>query len=271
MSNKPMLNLGCGTIILPGPQPDHHRLIPAGIYNYPFWVNVDRNQAEGVDKIVDLFSYPWDFEDNSFSGAIVPHLAEHIPHEIKPNTDLLHPLSGAELPSEKNAYTYTPENYEIAERAKIAQCRWDEIKNMQGGWFAFFSELWRILEPGSLVYVLSPYGWTAGAMGDPTHTRPIVEHTFYHSIAPDQNATFQYVRKMHYEYVGYQFTISQWFGHLMPEPTSGAEWDKLSRKQQLEIELRNEQKNAELQHALITQLNVVTDICATLRVVKDGN
>jgi predicted SAM-dependent methyltransferase len=41
--------------------------------------NVDKLDLTGVDETVDLSSYPWPWEDNSWSHIIAEHVFEHLP------------------------------------------------------------------------------------------------------------------------------------------------------------------------------------------------
>jgi predicted SAM-dependent methyltransferase len=41
---------------------------------------VDYVPGEGVDYVVDLFQYPWPFDDRSVREVVSSHLIEHIPH-----------------------------------------------------------------------------------------------------------------------------------------------------------------------------------------------
>lgn len=41
---------------------------------------VDIAPGEGVDFVVDLFQYPWPFEDRSVREVVCSHLIEHVPH-----------------------------------------------------------------------------------------------------------------------------------------------------------------------------------------------
>lgn len=221
MSQRKYLNLGCGRIILPCEKPLHHALVDTAIYNYPLWHNVDRNGSEGVDECVDVFTYPFPWADNSFDGALLSHLCEHIPHEI----DLV------------ARYTYKP--YELwTERDRV-------LSEVQDGWYAFFAELYRVLTDGAIVHILSPYGWSQGAITDPTHTRLLTEHTFTHSMQPDTHSPFQYeTGGINFEMVGSpQFGITEMFQHLVGKP-----------------EL--------LQLAFQTNINVAYDMYIKLRVVK---
>lgn len=223
---KPMLNLGCGRVILPAEKPAHYGLLPDGLTDYALWLNVDRNAAPGVDKVMDAFAYPWDFEDNSFDGALLSHLVEHIPHEIRTPSALLD--SGI----------------------------YERFHAMQDGWFAFFSELYRVLTPGAIVHILCPYGWSAGAAGDPTHTRYVTEVTFNHSMEPNPDAPFAYATGgLHFRMAAPpQFGISPLFQHLVPQAG--------------DTEHIAQHKTVELQRAVMTQMNVVNDLYVRLECVK---
>lgn len=186
MAGKPYLNLGCGRVILPGERPAHHGLVDEAIYAYPHWHNVDRNATPGVDEVADVFAYPFPFADNSFDGALLTHLVEHIPHDIRLHDDA--PLQAG--------YNLT--------------C-------LQDGWYAFFAELYRVLTPGAKVHILSPYAWSAGAVTDPTHTRLITEHTFTHSMRPEpEDNPFEYATGgIHFEMAQPpMWRITPLFAHL---------------------------------------------------------
>ena len=169
---KPFLNLGCGKTHFPSAKPDGHELVADALYSYPLWVNVDKVDGVGADKTFDLFTYPWPLEDNSFDGALLSHIVEHIPHEIKtsdidPLTRLVHPA--------------------ITQRVK-------QLAALQDGWYAFFSELYRVLTPGAIVHIVSPYGFSDGGITDPSHTRYLTMNTFTHSMTPEigDGSTFKY-------------------------------------------------------------------------------
>lgn len=220
---KPYLNLGCGRVILPCERPHHHGLVEEAIYAYPHWHNVDRNAAPGVDEVADIFTYPFPFADNSFDGALLTHLVEHIPHDIRAHL----------FPPPNARYHHT--------RADV-----ERIYAMQDGWYAFFAELYRVLTPGALVHILSPYGWSQGAITDPTHTRLITEHTFTHSMRPEpEDNPFEYqTGGIHFEVADDpRWRITPLFQHLADDPPA-------------------------LVHALQTQLNVAYELYIKLRVVK---
>lgn len=227
MTQKPFLNLGCGRVILPAPKPAHHGLIPDGVHDYALWHNVDRNQQPGVDEVVDVFRYPFPWADNSFDGALLTHLCEHIPHEII-TTNRFAGVTWKDGQSNR-PYEELPSN----------------LANMQDGWFAFFSELYRVLTPDSSIHVLSPYAWSHGAIVDPTHTRFLTPESFMHSMQPNPDAPFAYATGgLNLEMVGGgNFNVSDRFQHLANQP-----------------EL--------LWQAASTQINVFYEFYVRLRVIK---
>lgn len=186
---KPFLNLGCGTVTLPGPQPAHHGLIDP-IHDYPFWVNVDRNGGPGVDCVFDVFAYPWPLADNTYAGALVAHLIEHCPHEIR--------LRSASNGDER--------------RQALAE--------MQSSFFAFFAELWRVLEPGAVAHILWPHPRSEAFVLDPTHTRPLIPASFgYLCENPEIPKLYRYARGGLWTFVKPpDYSIHRHFAHLQDEP-----------------------------------------------------
>lgn len=181
---KPYLNLGCGKTHLPGAVPAGHDAVDKAIYDYPLWVNVDKVDGVGADKVFNLFSYPWPLEDNSYDGALCAHILEHIPYEIKIGESWIDD-------SVKNL----PENPTIFQAmSEPVLNRVGRLKRLQDGWYAFFSELYRVLTPGALVHIVSPYGWSDGGITDPTHRRLLTINTFTHSMTPEisDGSTFKY-------------------------------------------------------------------------------
>lgn len=236
MSNqRPYLNLGAGRIILPAPRPAHHALVDEAIYAYPYWHNVDRNAEPGVDECVDLFTYPWPLESDSYDGALLSHIAEHIPHEIRidPENMLIgHMVSPTTI-------SISPYGLELEAQ------RIERLARMQDGWYAFFAELYRVLTPGAIVHVLSPYAFSTGAVSDPSHTRYLTEHSLTHSMHPDPNSPFKYeTGGLHFRQVEpARFSIHPHFAHLVDDP-------------------------GELQRALETRVNVAMEFYMKLEAVK---
>jgi hypothetical protein len=233
LGQRPFLNGGCGRVILPAPKPAHYGLIDDAVTTYPLWINADRNKVEGVDKVIDLFSYPWDFATDSFDGALFSHVVEHIPHYI--NTNVIPP------------YDWNGD-FDWCKRA----C---ELEKSQDGWWAFWSEVFRVCRDGSIIHVLCPYAWSQGAITDPSHHRLLTEHTWTHSMQPDPNAPFSYeTGGIHFEVVNVTFGLYQNWQHLLTHPHDNAE--TVSAKQ------------AKFNELLRSQINVVNDMYAKLRVVK---
>lgn len=229
MTQKPYLNLGCGRVILPAPKPAHYGLIEDGVCDYALWHNVDRNAQPGVDETLDLFRYPWPWADNSYDGALVAHVAEHIPHEIQLDESDVYPL---------------PEDTPAYRRLMAFYARRNEVRELQDGWFAFFAELHRVLTPGSLIHILSPYGWSSGGITDPTHTRLLTPDSFTHSMQPDPNAPFAYATGgLNLQLLDARLAVTPEFQHLLAEPER-------------------------LQHLLNAQLNVAHEFAVKLRVIK---
>lgn len=177
----------------------------------------------GVDKIIDLFTYPWDLPSDSFDGAIISHVCEHIPHEPK----------------------FGLQRSEAWPDMKEWLKRETDLQNTQDGWFTFFSELYRVLTNGAIVYILSPFAWSQGGITDPTHTRYLTPETFSHSMRPDQNAPFAYsTGGIHFELTGsVRYMPMEHYAHLVNNP---------------------ERFGYALQH----EINVATDFSLTLECVK---
>jgi SAM-dependent methyltransferase len=246
---KPYLNAGCEKIILPAPQTMHHLLVDPAIYYYPAWVNVDRNAGEGVDQVVDLFSYPWPFADNSFDGALLAHIVEHIPHEIR--------------------YSGYPEARDRFDSPGINQqwvCDWYEAwgaeqalrRIYQDGWSAFFSELWRVLTPGAIAHILCPYAWSQAYATDYTHVRPITEQVWTHEGMGDNfESPFAYKSGCNFKRVEpCKMGITSLFRHLLIDPTQPYIQEGMHNWDSRII--------AELQ----TRVNVVGDLYVKLEAVK---
>jgi hypothetical protein len=196
------------------------------VYAYPNWLNVDKVEGVGADKVFDLFAYPWPLESNSFDGAVLGHIAEHIPHEIK-----IQHLGHNEL-------------HRSNDKPPYVISRSEELSQLQDGWYAFFSELYRVLTPGAIVHIISPYAWSQGAVTDPTHTRLLTEHTFSHGLAPDQyTGTFKYNIDCNFAIDGHQLRYSPWAQPFMNDP------DMLAT-------------------AIMTRINMVYDFYVKLRAVK---
>ena len=194
-STKPFLNIGCGTTHLPSAVPPGHELVNPAIYQYDKWVNVDKVEGVGADKTFDLFRYPWPLEDDSYDGALLGHIAEHIPHQI----------SG-----------YAPHDIYSREKAEQQVSRMHELSKLQDGWYAFFAELYRVLTPGAIVHILSPFGRSDSGINDPTHTRYLTPASFTHAMSASENGrgTFKYETGCNFEMIFAQYRPTPHFQTL---------------------------------------------------------
>lgn len=159
------LNLGCGKKVREG------------------FVNVDKFEMPGVDKVMDLFRFPWSFADNTFDYVYASHLIEHIPHETKMS-------------------------WEVAEKC-ASHPMWSQWKILQDldGFFAFFAEVWRISKNDALVECVCPFGYTHQSFQDPTHTRVIVPQTIaYLAGEANDNGNFDY--HLPFAFKGEDFSLS---------------------------------------------------------------
>lgn len=156
------LNLGCGRVLFPfnaeRAAAAHPALATPDTVYEPDWRNVDGLALDGVDEVVDLFAYPWPWDDNSVDEIWASHLCEHIPHATRRSFCTEH----------------IPPNYE----SEIT-LRWKEIGNLDG-FYAFFAEAYRVLKPDGVIGVVVPHGRSDGALFDPQHTRYILPQTFHY-------------------------------------------------------------------------------------------
>lgn len=167
------LNLGCGRAQLPtvrGSQFHWHieHYLPDSAYDTDAgWVNVDAVPQDGVDQVVDIFTYPWPFADNSVDEIWCSHIVEHIPHEVRFGPTIVGGIG------------YAPSD-ELYRAAK------------SDGFYAFFYEVWRVLKPDGLIHVVCPYAFSVGGMSDPQHRRYITTATFGYLAPQGDSAPFDY-------------------------------------------------------------------------------
>lgn len=141
--------------------------LPDTAYGADDWRNVDSLAQPGVDEVVNLFEYPWPWADNSVSEIWCSHIIEHIPH----------------------AATIRP--FEATPGLRKAAA--------SDGFYAWFYEAWRVLKPGGVIHIVTPYGLSIAGMSDPQHTRYITPETFGY-LAPQSNdsAPFDYQVPLHF-------------------------------------------------------------------------
>lgn len=117
---------------------------------------------EGVDLYsekathkVDLFKFPWPFEDESALEIHASHFLEHVPAREVEERDIV-------------------SRYDDLEKQKEAYAR----LLGQDMLFAVMDECWRILLPGEWMTAVVPSGRSSRAFWDPTHRRFFMQETF---------------------------------------------------------------------------------------------
>lgn len=256
MSQLPMLNLGCGKTHFPTPTPPPgHEAVSPSVYHMPYWTNVDKVAGVGADKVFDLFEYPWPLADNSHDGALLAHIAEHIPHEIKLSEHDVDPPDERGIRHVGHGW-FDKEGNRAAPPPPRGQ-RQKYLHTLQDGWYAFLSELWRVLTPGAVVHIISPHGSSDGGIVDPTHTRYLTPQSFIHAMdtGGDGGPTFRYEVGCNYRVArAPQYRVTQMFAHLLHNDDDDDE--------------TRARKTKEFELAMMIYRNVVYDFYMQLEVVK---
>jgi len=127
-----------------------------------------QNPKEGFDGVdlyapnakykVDLFKFPYPFEDNSVDEIHCSHFVEHLPCREVEARDIAVDLLEA-----------------------------TRFRN-QDFFFAFFDECYRVLKPEGTMFVAVPFGRNTRAFQDPTHRRFIMAETFGYLWKPWREA-----------------------------------------------------------------------------------
>lgn len=162
-SGKPFSECHGARIGVPNPHPNLQLAAPTDLLKLDLGCgNTPREGFEGVDIAgdkakhkVNLFKFPWPFEDNSVEEINLSHMMEHIPAREVEERDLM----------------------DDARRALGTDGMRSRFLG-QDMMFAFFDEMWRILRHDGWVHVLVPCARNNRAFQDPTHRRFIVEDTF---------------------------------------------------------------------------------------------
>lgn len=130
-----------------------------------------REGYEGVDFYapdaqhkVDLFKFPYPWNDNSVDAIHCSHFAEHLPaRSVEPRDLALYPL--------RNDPAYE------------AEYKADYDKFVDKDFlFAFMDECYRILKPNCRMQIIVPAGQSVRGFQDPTHRRFFVYETFFYFV-----------------------------------------------------------------------------------------
>jgi SAM-dependent methyltransferase len=245
------LNLGCGRIQFPvapdAPYIWHLRkylneYCPTAHDFDAEWINADRNQIDGVDVQVDLFTYPWILDgdrparDNSFDVIWASHIIEHIPHR-----------------AEYNQYA----DYNLKRAGSV------------DGWYAFFYEVWRLLKPDGIVHLVCPSAFSASAVADPSHCRYILPESFSY-FRPNLSDPFDYG-------IGYAFdAINNAEVRLVKEAEEKyKEYDDMylaylnaEGEQKKELYAITKQKNQEMIKYMNRHINCIEELYLAMKPVK---
>lgn len=124
------------------------------------WVGIDVARVPGVDHVHDLFQFPWPVADSSVSAARCVHLVEHIPHRECPYVEV--DAAGAV-------------EHLAQDRWARSVRRWGHVRDL---WWDFWGEVYRVLEDGATIDVVTPYYTSRRADQDPTHERRICEQSY---------------------------------------------------------------------------------------------
>ena len=210
------VNLGAGKVTFPMTDEARramHPLTPIpDSYREPDWVNVDHFPMPGIDKVFDLFAYPWPLDDNCAEEIWCSHIIEHIPHEVRPAA----PYDSYDTPF---------------------MARWQELASLDG-FFAFFAECYRILKPGGKLTIHAPYAWSMEAMQDPTHTRYIVPQTFHYLTAgASSGAHYDYHLPFAFTGGALQAQVNPKYANMPTDEMFEASLTNLNVIRQLSIEL----------------------------------
>lgn len=136
-----------------------------------------REGYEGVDiaggkakHVVDLFKFPWPFQDETVEEINCSHFMEHVPAREIEERDLVRvPL----LYSRAREHEVLIDGHRYIDGRLLGH---DML-------FAFMDECWRILKPEGRIHIVVPSGRSARAFQDPTHRRFFMQETFLYFFA----------------------------------------------------------------------------------------
>ncbi len=173
------LDLGCGgSLVNPNDQAGLARAADG-------FQGVDRAAMPGVTHVVNLFRFPWPFEDDSVSEIYCSHFIEHIPMiEVDYET-------GEPVPYGEGIDLF----------------------------LRFFDECYRVMKHEGWMHVIAPSSRNDRAFQDPTHRRFINTNTFYYLWKEwrEANGLAHYGAKCDMRGVQVTFSMDQVFAAKSPE------------------------------------------------------
>jgi hypothetical protein len=129
---------------------------------------VDIRGNEKAKHRVDLFKFPWPFEDRSVDEIHASHLLEHVPaREVEERDLATHGTSWSQS---------NPDGGSVMRLRRERFIGQDML-------FAFMDECYRILKPDCWMHIIVPSGRSNRAFWDPTHRRFFMQETFLYFAA----------------------------------------------------------------------------------------
>lgn len=129
--------------------------------------------APGIQHQVNLFKFPWPWEDSSVDALHSAHFLEHLPMAFVTEDGSL--ALGPERPEDQDLL-----------------CR-------------FMDECWRILKPDGEFHIIVPSGRSNRGFQDPTHRRFFVTESFWYF-----NAEWRKDRGLDHYFASCNFDVRAW-------------------------------------------------------------
>lgn len=152
-----------GEVLAKAPQPELALAPPPTVLKLDLGCGQNPKEGhEGVDirgdkakHVVDLFTFPWPFADESVDEIHCSHFMEHVPAREVEERDLVLPR-GQPLEEDRIRAQFVGQDMLLA----------------------FVDECWRILKPSAWMHVVVPSSRSNRAFQDPTHRRFFMQETF---------------------------------------------------------------------------------------------
>lgn len=76
------------------------------------------------------------------------------------------------------------------------------------GFIKFMNEVWRVLKPGGEFAIITPHGWSAGYLQDPTHCNPCNENTWWYFVQDHPLWSFYQPRPWRVKHLMFEYTAN---------------------------------------------------------------